>query len=212
MVLQLSPVSAKATPQGDDSPWKSEAELVPLLSDPDASPRPLSTLTSQGAPEFKIKDEEKEKLQGCSCSGGKFLRSSCEQVHLLSHAGMELVRTATLHPRAKLLCMSLRSPLVKPRQGPQRDKYKGPEVGPSPAGLLLHPVEPERDGSVCYLSDRPTCFHQEKASAQCRTLCMYLLLTIFTQCLPQRCLGQSGPRLTDQACPLPSFFTNHAQG
>lgn len=98
MVLQLSPVSAKATPQGDDSPWKSEAELVPLLSDPDASPRPLSTLTSQGAPEFKIKDEEKEKLQGCSCPGGKFLRSSCEQVPLLSHAGMELVRTATLHP------------------------------------------------------------------------------------------------------------------
>lgn len=51
----------------------------------------------------------------------------------------------------------------------------------------------------------PTCSNRETNSAWCKT--SYLLLTILTQHLPQRCLEQS--RVTDWECPLPSFFTDH---
>lgn len=102
------------------------------------------------------------------------------------------------------------SPPVQPRQGPERAEYKGTKSGSSSVCLLLHPTEPEKDGSVCYLTQQarkfsPTCSHRETNSACCKT--SYLLLTILTQHLPQRCLEQS--RVTDQECSLPSVFTDH---
>lgn len=98
------------------------------------------------------------------------------------------------------------SPPVQPRQGPKRAEYKGTKSGSSSVCLLLHPTEPEKDGFVCYLTQQarkfsPTCSHRETNSAWCKT--SYLLLTIFTQHLPQRCLEQS------RECSLPSVFTDH---
>lgn len=98
--------------------------------------------------------------------------------------------------------MSLGSPPVQPRQGPKRAEYKGTKSGSSSVCLLLHPTEPEKDGSVCYLTQQarkfsPTCSHRETNSAWCKT--SYLLLTILTQ--------QS--RVTDRECSLPSVFTDH---
>lgn len=102
------------------------------------------------------------------------------------------------------------SPPVQPRQGPKRAEYKGTKSGSPSICLLLHLTEPEKDGSVCYLTQQarkfsPTCSHRETNSAWCKT--SYLLLTILTQHLPQRCLEQS--RVTDRECPLLSAFTDH---
>lgn len=148
-------------PQGDSSPLKSEAELVPLFSDPGCHPEASVHL-------------HKPRCQGPSCSGDIFLKSSCDQVyHPITCWNGADVNSNTTSPEQTSCVMSRGPPSVKPRQGPRRDKHKGPGSGSCSNHLLLHPTEPEKDGCLCHLFNRPTCFHQEENSARGRTLHIY---------------------------------------
>lgn len=144
---------------------------MPLLSDPGCHPKASVDLHKPGSTSFQKK---KKRCQGPSCSGDIFLRSPCEQVHhpitCRNGAGMS---SNTTSPERTSCAMSHGPPSVKPGQGPQRDRYKGAGSGSFSSCLLLQPPEPEKDGSVCYLFNRPTSSHREETSARGRTLRIY---------------------------------------
>lgn len=73
---------------------------MPLLSDLDASPRPLSTITSRGAPELKTK----QMVPGTQLFRGRFLRSSCHQAQPTTCKNGAGVEQQHYIPRANFLC------------------------------------------------------------------------------------------------------------
>lgn len=98
-------------------------------------------------------------------------------------------------------------------KAPRGANIKEPKVAPSPSACFCIPLN-QNKMVLCatYPTGPQDQTHLLLSGSELGLVSdsSYLLLTVVRQRLPQRCLEQSGPRVIDRACPLPSVLTDHS--